>query len=446
MTADKGIGGLAMQNVTQRRIMPAVNLTCVTTDRFKTGLITVNLITKLSEANASKNALLPRVLRRGTAIHPDIESIACYLDEQYGASVTPVVRKIGEMHCIGLCAEFVDDDFIPGDSEVLENICDLLGEMLLSPATRGGLLLAKYVDSEKKNLIDDIRAGINDKQRYAVSRLIEQMCCSEAYGTNSLGTEASASSINALSLTKHYRKLLESSQIEIFYCGAADIQRVESALLSAFAVLPRTFEPDPILTEVVFEPSADVRVFSDTLDVSQGKMTIGFRIGEIMKAPNYPAITLFNAIFGGAVTSKLFLNVREKLSLCYYASSVIDRMKGVMIVASGVDVSNFKSAYDEIISQLEAVKNGDISDWEFTGAKRYVVDSIRARLDRQSSMESMYFEFGLLGVLFTPEEFAGICDGVTVDEVVEVARSVKIDSVYYLKGTEVSASDEDQKL
>lgn len=435
-----------MQTVTQRRIMPAVNLTCVTTDRFKTGLITVSLITKLSEASASKNALLPRVLRRGTAIHPDLESIACYLDELYGASVTPIVRKIGELHCIGLCAEFVDDDFVPGESKELEDICDLLGEMLLSPATRGGLLLAKYVDSEKKNLIDDIRAGINDKQRYAVSRLVEQMCFGEAYGTNSLGTETAALSINALSLTRHYRKLLESSQIEIFYCGAADNKRVESALTSAFAVLPRTVEPDPILTKVVFDAQDSVREFSDTLDVSQGKMTLGFRLGEIMKSPNYPAITLFNAIFGGAVTSKLFLNVREKLSLCYYASSVIDRLKGVMIVSSGVDFSNFKSAYDEIISQLDAVRNGDISDWEFTSAKRYVVDSIRARLDRQSSLEAMYFEFALLGVTFTPEEYAGICDGVTVDEIVEVAKSVRLDSVYYLKGTEVIDDDEDQKL
>ena len=315
-----------MQTVVQRRIMPAVNLTCVTTDRFKTGLITVNLITKLSGSNASKNAILPRVLRRGTAVHPDLESIARHLDDLYGASVMPLVRKMGELHCIGLCAEFVDDDFIPGDSTVLESICDLLGEMLLSPATRGGLLLSKYVDSEKKNLIDDIRAEINDKQRYAVSRLVEQMCADEAYGTNCLGTEAAASSINALSLTKHYRRLIESSQIEIFYCGAADIKRVESTLTSAFATLPRTVEPDALTTEVRFDAPENVKVFNDTLDVVQGKLTIGFRLGEIMKAPNYPGITLFNAIFGGSVTSKLFLNVREKLSLCYYASSVIDRI------------------------------------------------------------------------------------------------------------------------
>ena len=435
-----------MQTVVQRRIMPAVNLTCVTTDRFKTGLITVNLITKLSGSNASKNAILPRVLRRGTAVHPDLESIARHLDDLYGASVMPLVRKMGELHCIGLCAEFVDDDFIPGDSTVLESICDLLGEMLLSPATRGGLLLSKYVDSEKKNLIDDIRAEINDKQRYAVSRLVEQMCADEAYGTNCLGTEAAASSINALSLTKHYRRLIESSQIEIFYCGAADIKRVESALTSAFATLPRTVEPDALTTEVRFDAPENVKVFNDTLDVVQGKLTIGFRLGEIMKAPNYPGITLFNAIFGGSVTSKLFLNVREKLSLCYYASSVIDRIKGVMLVASGVESSNFNSAYDEIIAQLDAVKKGDISDWEFTSAKRSIVNSIRARLDRQSSLEAMYFEFNLLGVLFTPEEFAGICDGVTMDEVIEVAKSVKLDSVYYLKGTEVSATDADQEL
>ena len=435
-----------MQTVNKRHIMPAVNLTCVTTDRFKTGLITVNIITKLSNSSASKNALLPRVLRRGTSLHPDIESIAQYLDELYGASVFPVVRKIGELHSVGLCAEFVDDDFIPGDSTILENICDFLGEMLLSPATRGGLLLSTYVDSEKKNLIDDIRSEINDKQRYAVTRLIEQMCSGEAYGTGSLGTETTASSINALSLTKHYRNLIGTSQIEIFYCGAAAIERVESALTTAFAALPRTADLNTLTTEVLFGTLDNVKVFNEVLDVTQGKMTVGFRLGDIMKAPNYPAITLFNAIYGGSVTSKLFINVRERLSLCYYINSVIDRLKGVMIVASGVDVSNFSDAYDEIIAQLDAVKNGDITEWEFTSAKRYVVNSIRARLDRQTSLEGMYFEFSVLGVLFTPEEFAGICDGVTIDEVIVVAKSVKLDSVYYLRGTEAVGTDEDQEL
>ncbi len=435
-----------MQTVAQRRIMPAVNLTCVTTDRFKTGLITVNLITKLSETSASKNALLPRVLRRGTSVHPDIESIARYLDELYGASVAPIVRKVGEMHCIGLCAEFVDDDFIPGDSSLLESICDLIGEMLLSPATRGGLLLSKYVDSEKKNLIDDIRAGINDKQRYAVTRLIEQMCAGEAYGTSSLGTESAAASINSLSLTKHYRSLIESSQIEVFYCGGADLQRVESAITSAFATLPRTVEPEAISTQVLFDTGENVKVFNETLDVIQGKMTVGFRLGEIMKVPNYPAISVFNAVYGASVTSKLFLNVRERLSLCYYANSVIDRLKGIMLVASGVDAANFKLAYNEVLAQLDAVRNGEITEWEFTSAKRYVVNMIRACLDRQSSMEAIYFEFAILGVLFTPEEYAGICDGVTVDEVINVANSIKLDSVYYLNGTEVSAGDEDQEL
>ena len=435
-----------MHTVTQRRIKPAVNLTCISTDKFKTGLITVNLITQLDPSTASKNALLPRVLRRGTAIHPDMESLASYLDELYGASLSPVVRKFGELHSIGFSASFVDDDFIPGKSSVLENICDLLGEILLSPATRGGLLLAKYVDSEKKNLIDDIRAAINDKRRYSVDRLIEQMCSGEAYGTNSLGTESDVASINALSLTKHYRKLIESSQIEIFYCGAADIQRVESALTSAFEALPRSVINVPPSTDVIFAPPDDVRNFADILDVNQGKMTLGFRIGDFMKAPNYPALSLFNAIYGGSVTSKLFINVREKLSLCYYANSILDVFKGIMIVASGVEPDSFQRAYDEMIAQLDAVKNGEITDWEFTSAKRYIVNAIRARLDRQSSLEALYFEFALLGVMFSPEEYAGLCDGVTFDEVVNVARSVKLDSIYYLKGTEVTGSNEAQEL
>lgn len=426
-----------MQTISQRQIMPAVNLTCVTTDKFKTGLITVNLITQLSRLTASKNALLPRVLRRGTATHPDMDSVSCLLDELYGATIEPIVRKKGELHCIGLCADFIDDDFVPSGSNILEHICDLLGEMLLSPVTHGGLLLSKYVEIEKKNLIDDIRASINNKRTYATMRLVEEMCTEEAYGTDKLGTEQDVSNINARSLTKHYKEVIESSRIEIFYCGNADIDHITEALKSALAALPRNNAPSQCYTRIIFEPKFEKpKIVTDVLNINQGKMCVGFRLGNTMKSPSYPAMLVFNAIYGGAVTSKLFLNVREKLSLCYYAGSVIEKHKGIMLVSSGVEPKNFEKALDELLNQLDAVRKGDITDWEFFSAKRYVISAIRSSLDSLLGLENQLFDFSILGVEFSPEEFAALCDGVTREEIISIAQSIKLDTIYYLKNTE----------
>ncbi|MDR3278140.1 MAG: insulinase family protein, partial [Oscillospiraceae bacterium] len=374
-----------MLNATEKQIMPRVNVTCVNTDKFKTGCISVNLITQLDRENAAKNALLPRVLRRGTARQPDMESLAAALDELYGARVTPLTRKKGELQCVGFFADFIDDDYTPKGENVLEKTAALLGELLLSPLTRGGLLTGDYVEGEKKNLIDEIRAGINDKRAYAVDRLLENMCADEAFGVNKLGGEEAARAITARTLTAHYQSLIASAEVEVFYCGTASPERVVSAVREALAGLPRGGSLPERATEIRRHAPADApRRFTESLDVSQGKLALGFRLGEAMYSPNYAAFAVFNALFGGSVTSKLFLNVREKLSLCYYASSVIEKHKGVMVVSSGVEFAKFDAALTEILAQLDAIRRGEVSDWEFVSAKRAVITTLKAALDRPS--------------------------------------------------------------
>ena len=153
-----------MHTVQANILSPGVRLTCVRTDKFKTGCLSLNLISALRRSEAASTALFPRVLRRGSKEHPGMESIASALDELYGAVIEPSVRKKGELHCSGFYADFPDDRFLPNGGSVLEKAVSLLGEILLSPATDGGSLRADYIEGEKKNLIDDIRAGINDKR------------------------------------------------------------------------------------------------------------------------------------------------------------------------------------------------------------------------------------------------------------------------------------------
>lgn len=436
-------GRLNMQEVIRKKIMPETYLTCVKTDKFKTCCLSLNMITRLDADTASKNALLPRVLLRGTASHPDMESVNSYLDALYGARILPMVRKKGELHCIGFLADFIDDDFIPANENILEKTAALLGEVLLSPNTHGGLLLSEYVDSERKNLIDDIRAGINDKRSYSIDRLFEVMCQGEAFGTNKLGDETHAETITSSSLTKHYKAVLASSKIEIFYCGAHPVDRVEAAVRDALSALPRSVSTAQLHTDVKLHPiKSEPKSHTDNLDVGQGKLTLGFRLGNCMLSPNYAAMMVFNAVFGGSVTSKLFLNVREKLSLCYYASSLVEKHKGIMVVASGVEFEKFEQARNEILAQLEAIKKGDISDWELLSARRAVITSIKSTMDKPSGLEELFFDQTVASIKITPDELAALADGVTREEVAEIASCTELDTVYYLAGLSATSGGE----
>jgi len=421
-------------------LSPRLTLTVATTDKFKTGLMSVNAITQLSEADASKNALLPKVLRRGTSTLPDMRRISEVLDDLYGAAISPVVRKIGELQCIGFYSAFVDDDYVPGDEKIVERVSALLGEMLLMPATSGGRLISDYVESEKRNRIDEIRAEINDKRAYAREALVRGMCADEAYGVSRLGTEKTMEAITAQSLTAHYKTLIDTAKLEVLYIGAAEPVRVRDAVASAFAALPKT-KPTAIPgTEVRIAPaSGEVREFSEKLDVVQGKLSLGFRMGEVMHKPDYAAMAVFNAAFGGSLTSKLFLNVREKLSLCYYASSAIDRTKGIMTVSSGVEFANLERARAEILKNLDAIRDGDISDWELLSAQRAVSSGLLALLDDPHGLEMSVFNQMMAGIPYTPDEFAALAETVSRESIVEIANSVKLDSVYCMYGLDNTA-------
>jgi len=204
-------------SVHKNEIKPGVSLACISTNKFKSGCITVNILCELKHETAALNALLPRVLRRGSANHPDMASISAALDDLYGVRIEPVVRKKGEIHCIGFYADFPDDRYIPDGESVLEKSVDIVGELLLSPYMQDGKLCSDYTESEKSNLVDDIRASINDKRGYAIDRLLEEMCRDEAFGISKLGSECEALKITCESLTAHYSDVVRNSRIEIFY-------------------------------------------------------------------------------------------------------------------------------------------------------------------------------------------------------------------------------------
>ena len=424
-----------MQDTMRITIRPNVFLTYVNTDKFKVNTISVNMLCPLNPETASKNALIPRVLRRGTISLPDMKSLSEYLDELYGARIEPIVRKKGEIQSVGFFADFIDDRLIPGENGILEKVVSLLGELLLLPNTSGGLLRAEYVESERANLVDEINSLINEKRSYSMNRLVELMCPDEAFRVHKLGDAARAQAITPLSLTKHYREMLASSRIEIVYCGSADRTRLEAALKDAFSPLTRRDISPALSTDIrLTTVSDDERQFTERLDVGQGKLVLGFRVGEAMKKSNYAELAVFNAVFGGSVTSKLFLNVREKLSLCYYASSGIEKHKGIMFVSSGVEFEKFDEALDEILRQLEDVKNGEITDFELESASLAAANGILTALDTPSGMEELYFDGILCEDNSPPEELALKCREISKSDVYAVARGVKPDAVYYLTG------------
>ena len=396
-------------------ILPGVWLTALRTDKFKTAWLSVNLLTQLRRSTAACTAVLPYVLRRGSTRLPDLETIAAELENLYGASITPSVRKLGEIQAVGFEAEFADDGAVGED--VFPRLAADVADLLLHPNTRGGLLRPDIVDSEREKLLERIRAGMNNKRAYAIERLYAHMCCCEDYAVPRLGEEADAERIHYRKLTMRYHDVLST--------------------------MPRGEIDEDIGTDIRMNALEEQpRYVTETLPVAQGQLAVGYRLGACMAEPDIPALFVFNALYGGCVTSKLFLNVREKLSLCYYVGSRLSTHKGLLTVTSGIDVKNYERALTEITAQLDAVRTGDFTDGELQAAIRSVASDLRATADAPDALAWYWLNRTVQGLDIDPAEMAALVEEVTRTDVTDIAAGVVCDCVYLLKGTEGPADDE----
>ena len=424
-------------HVTRTELLPGVHLTAVHTNKFKSSQLGLTLLAPLSAQTASANALVPMVLRRGTRTHPDMQALSAALDELCGGTLEPVIRKKGETQCVGFYGSLLDDAYAPGGEAILEPAAALLGELLCQPAGTGGAFRGDYVEGERENLADAIRAQVNDKMQYVLNRVVEEMCAGEPFGVDRLGSEAQAAAVTAQGLWERYQALLSRCAVEIYYSGSARPERVGEAFAKALSGLPAG--TSRTLGAPIQPASAPgiPRQVTECLDVTQGKLSMGLRTGGITVGhPEFPALLLCNAVFGGTTTSKLFLNVRERLSLCYYASSRLERHKGVMLVTSGVEFDKMDQASDEILAQLDNCRRGSIEAWELEAARRSVVSALHTTLDAQARLEDYWLGQAVSGLSQSPEELAAQVEAVTMEQVVAAANALELDTVYYLKGKE----------
>lgn len=427
-----------MMELSQRELLPGIRLTALQTNKFKTSMLAFTFLEPLSAKTAAENALLPAVLRRGCQRYPDMLSMAAALDDLYGCAIEPMVRQKGETQCIGFVGSFLDDCYIPEESNVLESAIELMAELLLKPAGEDGSFVPDYLESEKQNLASRIRSRINDKQQYAVYRLTKQMCAGEAYGVDKLGEVEDVEAITQEGLWARYQALLTSTPIQIYYCGSAPIARVETALKEALSDLPqgaRTRKPVNVPTQAPTQN--ETRYFEDHMDVMQGKLVLGFRLDAPYTQPASAAtVSIFNAIYGGSTNSKLFMNVRERLSLCYYANSMTDKHKGLLLVSSGIAFDQYEKAKDEILAQLDDCRKGRISPEELESARRFVINNLCLTADAQGRLEDFWLGQAVAGFDDPPSTLEKAAEAVTLEEIQNLAQKVQLDSVYFLQGKE----------
>ncbi len=417
-------------NLVNYKIKDGVKLYYLKTNKFKTTNISFFIRRPLSEAEVTINALCGNIIRRSCPLFQKSRDLSNALSDLYGASFDTGIKKKGDNQIITASFSFANEKYVPGSPEILNGILKIADSTLLKQTEFN----KEYVAQEKENLKSLILSQKNDKRAYAQARMIAEMCKGEPYGIMRYGYAERVDQITAEELFNHYKNVVLKSGVDIFVCGDVDIDFVKNEITEMYKDTEILY-PDYVKCETS-KDIAEVKDITETENIAQGKLSMGLRTNVTVNERLYPALMMYNAILGGGIFSKLFNNVREKLSLCYYASSAYDAIKGVMFINSGIEVVNYHKTKTEILKQIDDIKNGEISELELTAARLGAVNSLRSITDSAFGIVDYYLGKIVAGNMMEIDELIPLVESVTKEQIVEVANKIQLDTVYFLKGSE----------
>lgn len=420
-------------------ISRGIELCNITATGFKSACVTISFVMPLG-SKASLYALVPNVLSRSSEEYPDLTAIEKKLALLYGAELSVDVAKSGDHQVLKLGVSCIDDRFAFNSESITAECSKLLFEIVFKPRLINGVFHKDDVESEKRLLAERLAAEMSDKRAYARNRCEEIMFSGDVYGIHRFGTREAINEIDPESLYDAYKEILSTAKIAVCVSGNADLGLVKEYLEKYTENIERNLVTNK--TSFKYEDH-EVNYVKEQEAVKQGKLVLGFRMGMQDKDDEYSARRVMVDIFGGSPHSKLFTNVREKMSLCYYCSARLTRPKGVMFVQSGIESDNEQKAKDAILAQLEDVKKGNFDDADLMSSVKALEDGFKSVTDSPEALEQWFMSQCVSGEYKYPEDYINGFKAVTREKIIQVAKDVSLDTVFMLEGTQEGGEEDE---
>ena len=405
------------------------------TDKFKSNVIAAFLLTDLDKETVTKNALIPAVLRRGTAKLKTMKDISIKMDEMYGALFDASTDKIGDKQAIQLYASTINNKFALNGEDLLSETLEFMFDAIYNPYLENGIFCEEYVNGEKETLRDLIQSKINNKGSYAIFRCTEETFGDEPYALFKYGIEEDLAGITASNLYEQYQMLLNKSEKHFYICGDVEEEKIKEFFEKKYENIPTTLE---MIHESEYRTKkselniSEVKEVRENMDVTQGKLVLAYDVDVDLSAENFYKMTLYNTILGASSNSKLFQNVREKASLAYTTRSTYLKHKGVLFVTAGIELDKYEKALELIKIQVDDMRNGNFTDEDIKDAKVFLKNLFNSIKDDQITLVELSIGNFILGLDATIDEMVTSFEKVTREDIVEVANKVRLVTNYYL--------------
>lgn len=423
-----------MENIKNIEIKKGIKLHVIKTNKFKTNLLAAFLSTPLEKEKVTYNALIPAILRRGSKNMVTQDEISIALEEMYGATFDCGIDKIGDDQVLKFYLETISNEFLPDNEDTLEQAIKILLEVIFNPLVENNEFNKEYVESEKNNLKQVIEGRKDSKETYAYERCIEEMYKDKPYSLYKYGNIEDLEKINAKNLYEQYINLINNCKIDIFISGNIEEDIVQRVINNEN--IQKLNQRDAIYVvnnkENRKKEVKQEQEVTESMDINQGKLILGLDILQENDKDKYTAL-VYNAILGGIPTSKMFQNVREKNSLAYTASSSFVRQKANVYIKCGIDIENYEKTLDIIKEQIEDMKKGKFTDKNIEEAKTNIISTINFIPEEQDTELMYYFSQELSGYKMGYEEYINKINGITKEDIVDLANRIQVNTIYFLK-------------
>ncbi|MBU9714492.1 insulinase family protein [Bacillus tamaricis] len=389
----------------------------------------------LEKETVTNRALLPFVLQSGTKEHPSRQEIRKALDDLYGATLNVDVSKKGEYHLMSFKMEVANEKYLADTNPLFEKGMELFASVLLSPKVENGEFDSTIMDGEKRTLKQKIASVYDDKMRYANKRLTEEMCEGEPFGLFVFGEEESISNVDGSSLYHYYQSAITNDNMDLYIIGDVQVDEMKKLVEKYFKGIQGENRSTDLL-QVEQKQITSPKEIIEEQDVQQGKLHIGYRTNTTYEDDEYFALQVFNGIFGGFSHSKLFINVREKASLAYYAASRVESHKGLLIVMSGIESNKYEDTTKIINEQMEQMKSGNFTEDDLSQTKAVLKNQLLETMDVPRGFIELEYHNQLTTKKRQLSHWMEEIDKVTKEDIVQVAEKIQLDTVYFLKGKE----------
>lgn len=415
--------------IENRSVCEGVNLSVLPTDNFKSNLMVIELCAPLRAETATHYSLLTNVLSRCCAEYPSLKSFNVALEEFYAADLDSYVSKSGEVQKVCFKLSCIENAYTYDGADVLAGAMRLLGCMIFKPLLEDGVFPSCVVESEKKNLKEEIESLKEDKARYALNRCIRAMCGDEAYSVAAVGETEMLETIDGAALKACYDKLLTSAPVNIYFVGNTDIDTLYDYCKRYLPFCPRA---NAVYETELRSEVKEIKRISEKADILQSKLCMAYRSAVTVRDKSYAAMLLACDILGSPC-GKLFVNVREKMGLCYYCTPTLDGVKGILTISAGIDAADRERAENAIAQQINDLKNGIISEGELASAKAAALTAYKEIYDSPGAMIGWYATRRSLGLDIMPEDMAEAVKATTANDIAAAAQSLVADTFYMLE-------------